>query len=224
MCYSWASHFLIANEFELACPQILTLSLRGIRMRDDFLKRKVQHCEFDILFRENIDGLYNLALRMTRNPLDAEDVVQETAYKAYRHFNRFDKNTNFKAWVYRILTNTFINHYRKAKRQPPGVDVQEVAYKLSDDNTGYWDDLADRNNDYDYREVFDDEINHAIDRLPEEYRMVVVLCDIEGLSYQEISTVIGRPIGTVMSRLHRGRRLLQRSLARYARELGYCDS
>lgn len=190
-------------------------------MRFDFSGRKDQHFEFDILFRENIDGLYNLALRMTRNPLDAEDVIQETAYKAYRYFDRFNKDTNFKAWVYRILTNTFINHYRKVKRRPTGIDVEEIAYKLQDDNTGYWDDLADRNNDYDYREVFDDEINHAIDRLPEEYRIVVLLCDVEGMSYQEISEIIGRPIGTVMSRLHRGRRILQRSLTKYAREHGY---
>ena len=177
--------------------------------------------EFDILFRENIRGLFSLALRMTHNQLDAEDLVQETAMKAFRYFYRFDRGTNFRAWVYRILTNNFINNYRRKKKAPTQVELEDVAFKLDEEGAGFWERLDDRSNGFDYADLFDDEINHAIDRLPDEYKIVVLLSDVESLSYKEIAEIISHPIGTVMSRLHRGRKMLQKSLARYAKENGY---
>ena len=177
--------------------------------------------EFDILFRENIRGLFSLALRMTHNQLDAQDLVQETAMKAFRYFYRFDRGTNFRAWVYRILTNNFINNYRRKKKAPTQVELEDVGFKLDEEGAGFWEKLDDRSNGFDYADLFDDEINHAIDRLPDEYKIVVLLSDVESLSYKEIAEIISHPMGTVMSRLHRGRKMLQKSLARYAKENGY---
>jgi len=191
------------------------------RMKFGLKRNKGTEHEFDILFRENINGLFSLALRLTRNQLDAEDLVQETGLKAFRYFHRFDKGTNFRAWIYRIMTNNFINHYRKNKKQPNRVEIDAVSFKLEEEKSGFWDLVDDRNNHFDYETVFDDEISTAIDKLPDEYKIVVLLADVEGLSYKEISTVIDHPIGTVMSRLHRGRKMLQRSLSRYAKEFGY---
>ncbi len=180
--------------------------------------------EFRGLFEENIDGLYSLALRMTRNQLDAEDLVQETAFKALRYFNKFDRGTNFRAWVYRILTNNFINIYRKHKKEPTRVEIENVEFKLSEEGATYWDQLDDRSNKYDYSDLFDDDISAAIAKLPDEYRIVVLLADVESLSYKEIAEIIQHPLGTVMSRLHRGRKILQRLLTKYAREKGYISS
>ncbi len=177
--------------------------------------------EFDILLRENINGMFSLALRMTRNQLDAEDLVQDTSLKAFRYFHKFDQGTNFRAWIYRILTNNFINFYRKNQKQPAQIEIENVSFKLKQEGAGFWNRLNDRNNGFDYDDLFDDEINAAIDKLPGEYRIVLLLADVEGLSYKEISEVIAHPLGTVMSRLHRGRKMLQRSLRRYAEENGY---
>jgi len=177
--------------------------------------------EFDILLRENLNGMFSLALRMTRNQLDAEDLIQDTALKAFRYFHKFDRGSNFRAWIYRILTNNFINFYRKNQKQPTQIEIENVSFKLKQDGAGFWNRLNDRNNGFDYDDLFDDEINAAIDKLPEEYRIVLLLADVEGLSYKEISEVIAHPLGTVMSRLHRGRKMLQRSLRRYAEENGY---
>lgn len=177
--------------------------------------------EFDILLRENLNGMFSLALRMTRNQLDAEDLVQDTSLKAFRYFHKFDQGTNFRAWIYRILTNNFINFYRKNQKQPAQIEIENVSFKLKQEGAGFWNRLNERNNGFDYDDLFDDEINAAIDKLPGEYRIVLLLADVEGLSYKEISEVIAHPLGTVMSRLHRGRKMLQRSLRRYAVENGY---
>ncbi len=183
-----------------------------------FLKsiRKHEQGAFHVLFDEHLNGLYSLALRMTRNQLDAEDLVQDTALKAYGYFDKFDQGTNFRAWLYRILTNNFINIYRKNKKQPLQVEIDNVSYKLKDRGSSYWERLDNRDHKHEYHDLFDDEVNKAIDRLPDEYKMVVLLADVESLSYKEISEIIDSPIGTVMSRLHRGRKLLQKSLAKYA--------
>lgn len=177
--------------------------------------------KLDLLLREHLDGMYSIALRMTRNPLDAEDLVQDTALRAYRFFHRFEYGTNFKAWVYRILTNNYINRYRKKQKQPTHVEMDKISFKLNDNGSSYWDQLDNIDNGYDYHEMFDDQINQAIDTLPDEYRIVVLLSDVEGFSYKEIAEIIDHPMGTVMSRLHRGRKILQRKLARYAKENGY---
>jgi len=188
----------------------------------DFLMKKNHKYEFDILFREQVNGLYSFALRMTRNKLDAEDLVQETALKAFRYFYRFNKGTNFRAWLYRILTNNFINNYRKLKKQPTRIEMESISFKLEEEGVGFWNELDDNeNHPHDYSDLFDDEINAAMDKLPEEYRLVVLLADVEGLSYKEIAKAIKHPLGTVMSRLHRGRKMLQKSLSSYARSGGY---
>lgn len=184
-------------------------------------KSKDKRYEFDILFREHLNGLFSLALRMTRNTLDAEDLVQETAMKAFRYFQRFESGTNFRAWIYRILTNNFINGYRKKQKAPTAVEIESISFKLEAGGEGFWEQLNDRNNGFEYEDLFDDEINAAIDKLPDEYKIVVLLSDVEQLSYKEIAEIIQHPLGTVMSRLHRGRKMLQRSLSRYARENGY---
>lgn len=176
--------------------------------------------EFNELFEAQINGLYSLALRMTRNQLDAEDLVQDTALKAFRYFDKFDRGTNFRAWIYRILTNNFINTYRKNKKEPNKTDIDAVSFKIEEQGTSFWDRLDDRSEGYDYSDLFDDDINAAIDKLPDEYKLVVLLSDVEDMSYKEISVVIEHPIGTVMSRLHRGRKMLRKFLSHYAEQKG----
>ena len=170
---------------------------------------------FADLAMEYMPALYSAALRMTRNPSDAEDLVQDTFLKAYRAFDRFEEGTNLKAWLYKILTNTFINNYRAAKRRPEKADVEDVEdlylYHRLDDlataGTGRSaeEELLDR--------ITDDDVKRAIDSLPEAFRIAVLLADVEGFSYKEIADITDVPIGTVMSRIHRGRRALQKALA-----------
>jgi RNA polymerase sigma-70 factor (ECF subfamily) len=200
---------------------VLLSSNEVIKMKFLNIKPKDRKYEFDILVREHLNGMYTLAVRMTRNPIDAEDLVQETALKAYRFFHKFETGTNFKAWIYRILTNNYINIYRKSKKAPSRVDIDKVDFKLEEKGAGYWEKLNDRTNDYAYEDLFDDEINAAMDTLPDEYKLVVLLSDVESLSYKEIAKIIDVPIGTVMSRLHRGRKMLQKRLSKYAKENGY---
>ena len=171
---------------------------------------------------EFMPALYTAALRMTRNPADAEDLVQETFLKAYRAFGSFQEGTNLKAWLYRILTNTFINSYRAAKRRPEKADVEDIEdlylYKrlgdLTAPNAGRSaeDELLER--------ITDDEVKRAIESLPEAFRIAVLLADVEGFSYKEIADITEVPIGTVMSRIHRGRRALQKALLDYAEARG----
>ena len=166
--------------------------------------------------------LYSAALRMTRNPADAEDVVQETYLKAYRAYESFEAGTNLKAWLYRILTNTYINRYRKKQRRPNEVDLGEVEdlylYKrIGSAETG----SASRSAEIEVLDAFvDDDVRNAIESLPEHFRLPVLLADVEGFSYKEIAEMLDVPIGTVMSRLHRGRKSLQKALWEFAQERG----
>ena len=167
-----------------------------------------------------MSALYAAALRMTRNPSDAEDLVQETYLRAYRGFGGFREGTNLKAWLYRILTNTFINQYRAKKRRPDQVDLDDVEdFYIFRRLGGLEAADAERTAETEALEAMpDDEVKQALESIPEQFRMAVILADIEGFSYKEIAEILDVPIGTVMSRIHRGRKLLQKRLWDFAGE------
>jgi RNA polymerase sigma-70 factor (ECF subfamily) len=169
-----------------------------------------------------MSSLYSAALRMTRNPTDAEDLVQEAYLRAYRGFGGFTEGTNLKAWLYRILTNTYINSYRAKQRRPIETDLDDVEdlylyHRVHDAaasglGSSAEDDLMER--------ITDAEVIEALDSLPENFRIPVLLADVEGFSYKEIAEIVDVPIGTVMSRLHRGRKALQKALYDFAVDRG----
>jgi len=171
---------------------------------------------------EHMPSLYTAALRMTRNPADAEDLVQETYLKAYRAFHSFSEGTNLKAWLYRILTNTYINTYRAKKRRPEESDIDDLEnFYLYRRLGGLEGATAGRSAEDEVLDHFTEpEVKEAIEALPEQFRMAVLLGDVEGFSYKEIAEILDVPIGTVMSRLHRGRRALQKRLYEFGRQRG----
>lgn len=184
---------------------------------------EVQAARFERDALPFLDQLYAAALRMTKNPHDAQDLVQEAFAKAFTSFHQFEAGTNLKAWLYRILTTTFINSYRKAQRQPltTGEELQEwqaaeAATHTSDKGRSAEMEALDH--------LPDTAVKEALQEMPEDFRLAVYLSDVEGFSYKEIAEIMDTPVGTVMSRLHRGRRILRESLADYAREQGFIPS
>jgi RNA polymerase sigma-70 factor (ECF subfamily) len=169
-----------------------------------------------------MSSLYSAALRMTRNPSDAEDLVQETYLRAYRGFGGFEQGTNLKAWLYRILTNTYINIYRAKKRRPEETDLDDVEDLFLYHRLGGLEAATlGRSAEDELMDYFTEaEVKDAIEALPDTFRMAVLLADVEGFSYKEIAEILDIPIGTVMSRLHRGRKGLQKKLYEFAVERG----
>lgn len=167
----------------------------------------------------HLSALYNYALRMTRDRDDAADLVQDTFMKAFRFFDSFEQGTNCKAWLFRILKNTYINTYRKSSKGPDTVeyDVVEEFYDTIKDSSVETSTLEQQL----FEQALDDQVSEAIQRLPDDFRTVIILCDIEGFTYEEIAEFIDCPIGTVRSRLHRARKILAATLADYARERGF---
>jgi RNA polymerase sigma-70 factor (ECF subfamily) len=168
----------------------------------------------------HIDALMRTARRMTKSDTDAEDLVQETMLKAYRFFDKFEEGTNCKAWLFKIMTNIFINNYRSKAKAPQSLTFDDI------DDGFLFGQLAKNKSSTDpekefFSKIFDDDVRKAINELPEDFRYVVILSFLEGFAYQEIADITGLQIGTVKSRLHRGRKLLQKSLFDYAQQNGF---
>lgn len=174
---------------------------------------------FDEEFMPHVDSMYNFAYRLTFDEDDSKDLVQDTYMKAFRFINSFQKGTNSKAWLFRILKNSFINDFRKKSKQPAKVDYQEIEnYYNSDD--------IDESKTVDLRietlkDMMGDEVTNALNSLAIDFRTVIILCDLEGFTYEEMAKILDIPIGTVRSRLHRARNLLKQRLSSYAKSMGY---
>lgn len=189
-------------------------------MTDGQVEHRDKRKSFETEALPHMEALLRTALRMTKNKGDAEDLVQEAIVKAYRFWDRFEPGSNCRAWLFKIMTNIFINDYRAKSRSPLSVNVDDI-----DDNYLYGqlatvDPTANPEQEL-FAKVFDDDVKKAIDQLPDDFKMVVVLSFLEGFSYQEIANIADLQLGTVKSRLHRGRKLLQKQLHEYAVKNGY---
>lgn len=174
---------------------------------------------FDSEFMPHINSMYNFGFRLTLDRDDAKDLVQDTYLKAYRFIESFQRGTNAKAWLFRILKNSFINDYRKKTKEPSKVDYQEVEtyYNSEDVNRQITPDLRVES----LKDMIGDEISNALNSLDVDFRTVIILCDLEGFKYEEMAKILDIPIGTVRSRLHRARNLLKGKLSEYAKSMGY---
>lgn len=187
-------------------------------------KKELQqrYAEFEREAIPHMNSLYNFALRMTGDEDDADDLVQETYLKAFRFFDKFEKGTNCKAWLFRIMKNSFINDYRKLTKEPNKVDYEDVQnfYEtIKADEVVYNHYQEDA-----FSNLLDDEVSKAIAELPEDFRTVIILSDIEGFTYEEIADFVDIPVGTVRSRLHRARKMLYSLLYNYAKDKGYVST
>ena len=191
--------------------------MRVDREKESAAERK-KRFERDAL--QYMNQLYAAAMRYTKNPEDAQDLVQDTYAKAYTSFHQFEPGTNLKAWLYRVLTTTFINTYRKDQRRPQTSDSELEDWQIAEASS-HTSDQGKSTEDVVLENLPDSDIKTALAEIPEEFRMAVFLADVEGFSYKEIAEIVGVPAGTVMSRLHRGRKQLREKLTDYARERGY---
>ena len=184
-------------------------------------KSPVNHAEFQKEIMPHYSALFNYAMRITGDSDDADDLVQETLMKAFRFFDKFEKGTNSKAWLFRILKNSYINEYRRVHKEPDKVDYEDVQnfyenIKATDVKTQHYEEDA-------FNNLLDDNLSKAITKLPEDFRTVIILSDIEGYTYEEIADFVDCPVGTVRSRLHRARKMLYAQLYDYASEKGYVE-
>jgi RNA polymerase sigma factor (sigma-70 family) len=192
-------------------------------MEEENLNKDVDKAEKDAQFEKEfmplMDSLYNFAYRLTLDEDDANDLVQETFMKAYRFFNSYEQGTNAKAWLFRILKNSFINDFRKKSKEPSKVDYQEIEsfYNSDDVDERITTDLRIDS----VQEMIGDEVATALNSLAVDFRTIIILCDLEGFTYEEMSKILDIPIGTVRSRLHRARNLLKDKLKQYANYMGY---
>jgi RNA polymerase sigma-70 factor, ECF subfamily len=193
--------------------------MRAITENLSDLELQQRYAEFEKEAVPFMDAVYNFALRMTNDEDDADDLVQETFLKAFRFFDKFEKGTNCKAWLFRILKNSYINDYRKHTKEPDKVDYDDVqnfyeTVRSDEVNATHYEQDA-------FSNLLDDEISEALSELPEDFRTVIILSDIEGFTYEEISDFVDIPVGTVRSRLHRARKMLYTQLYDYAKDKGF---
>lgn len=208
------------TPFEVALDQMSEDNLLPVvvdREKETLAQRKARFETDALVFTSQ---LYGAALRYTKNTHDAQDLVQDTYAKAFTSFHQFEPGTNLKAWLYRILTTTFINNYRKDQRRPQ-ISAGEVEDWQIAEASSHTSDQGKSAEDEVLENIADKDVKEALGQLPEEFRIAVYLSDVEGFSYKEIAEITGVPTGTVMSRLHRGRKLLRSSLATYARDRGF---
>lgn len=193
---------------------------------EEFIESKPRYSEtekyriFDKEFMPHIDSMYNFAFRLTNDEDDANDLVQDTYMKAFRFINSFQEGTNAKAWLFRILKNSFINDYRKKSKEPSKVDYQEVETVYNSTEDAEFESTSDLRIEA-VQDMIGDEVAMALNGLPVDFRTVIILCDIEGFTYEEMAKILDIPIGTVRSRLHRARNLLKEKLRSYAKSMGY---
>ncbi len=180
--------------------------------------------EKDLIFNKEFypqaNALYNFAYSLTHNDADSADLVQECYTKAFRFIEKYEIGTNAKAWLFKILKNTFINNYRKKAKAPTKIDIDDISGYKEDENAGALSGFVDLRQEI-FQNMMGDEVTAAVNGLPVDYRTVILLCDVEDFTYEEISKIIGAPIGTVRSRLHRARNLLKEKLMAYAESMGF---
>ena len=194
------------------------------RERNRQLSKTEKDRRFEAELMPVIDALYNFAFRLTLDEDDANDLVQETYLKAYRFFDYFEQGTNAKAWLFRILKNSFINEFRRKSKQPAKVDYSEIEGYYNSEDVESDADAGGSTTDMRAQvtqELIGDEVARALNTLPIDFRTVIILCDLEGFTYEEMAKILDIPIGTVRSRLHRARQSLKEKLGRYARSMGY---
>lgn len=187
-------------------------------------ENKTQHYDriFEEEFLPQIDALYTFAYHLTYNEEDANDLVQDTYLKAYRFIDKYIEGTNAKAWLFKILKNAFINQYRKKNKLPTKVDLEDIVIYHDEEDSSNYSGYSDLREEM-FQHMMGDEVTNAINSLPVDFRLVILLSDIEGFTYEEIAKIIDIPIGTVRSRLHRARNMLKEQLYTYASSLGYQD-